>query len=273
MFSENNNLRNIQKCSLEILKVVATICKKRNTRYFLAEGTLLGGVRHNGFIPWDDDVDICMPREDFESFAGYINEELPPRFSAKHCTEMLDVWGTLRITDETHTLMRNYNGHDIYFKTSIDVFPIDGMPENRLLQHLHILHIYLRYVPLRLSQIESWDLMKHRPLVIQLIRKGILFLSIQKLIDERKALLQLTKVLTLYPYDKSTVVFSFYSEYRKKTIVPKICYGIGRDIIFENTHLCAPFDSERILTQEYGNYQVLPPENMRHSKHGLTFIS
>ena len=73
---EISNLRKLQLEELKILKMFKKICEENDLRYYLLGGTLLGAVRHDGFIPWDDDVDVCMPREDYEKFQKIADEQL-----------------------------------------------------------------------------------------------------------------------------------------------------------------------------------------------------
>ena len=73
---EISNLRKLQLEELKILKMFKKICEENDLRYYLLGGTLLGAVRHDGFIPWDDDVDVCMPREDYEKFQKIADKQL-----------------------------------------------------------------------------------------------------------------------------------------------------------------------------------------------------
>ena len=75
-------LRDIQLCELQILKDIKKVCDRHHIRYYLCGGTLLGAVRHKGFIPWDDDMDICMPRPDYDRFMAHASEWLPQPLEA-----------------------------------------------------------------------------------------------------------------------------------------------------------------------------------------------
>ena len=72
-----NNIKVLQTEELKVMKIIKEICEKENIRYFMIGGTLLGAIRHSGFIPWDDDVDLAMPRKDYERFLEVSNKYLP----------------------------------------------------------------------------------------------------------------------------------------------------------------------------------------------------
>ena len=78
---DNSELRKLQMVTLDIIKLFADICEKHNLKYFMVGGTMLGAIRHKGFIPWDDDVDMGMPRPDYERFMKIVHKELPEGYS------------------------------------------------------------------------------------------------------------------------------------------------------------------------------------------------
>ncbi|MBO5987370.1 MAG: LicD family protein, partial [Lachnospiraceae bacterium] len=78
--TDNSELRKLQLTILELLKLFKEICEKHHLRYFMVGGTMLGAIRHQGFIPWDDDLDVGMPRPDYEKFIKIAKQELPAGF-------------------------------------------------------------------------------------------------------------------------------------------------------------------------------------------------
>ena len=80
---DNCELRRLQFIELEVMKLFSGICDKHHLRYYLVGGTMLGAVRHNGFIPWDDDMDVGMPRPDYERFLKVVKNELPEGFELR----------------------------------------------------------------------------------------------------------------------------------------------------------------------------------------------
>ena len=134
MILKNNDLRKAQLLMLKILKEIHNICVKNNIKYFLSDGTLIGAIRHNGFIPWDDDLDIGMLREDYEKFCSIAQEELPEEFVLQ--TQKTDkgyglqfgkviLKNTIWIEKVAKNTKRDYSG--LY----IDIFPYDKIPEDK----------------------------------------------------------------------------------------------------------------------------------------------
>ena len=124
----NNDLNELKRIELEMLKTFIKICKKHNFMYFLVGGTCLGSVRHGGFIPWDDDIDVGMPRSDYNKFIKIASEELPGNMFLQ--TFFTDeqypcAFAKIRNNDTTFIekgLRKSNINHGIY----IDIFPLDG---------------------------------------------------------------------------------------------------------------------------------------------------
>ena len=123
----NYDLKRVQDVMLQIMIATDRICRKNNIRYILFHGTMLGAIRHHGFIPWDDDMDIAMPREDYDKFVKIANSEFPERFRFECYENTRDYpynFGKIRAVNtlfkEKFTASLNIN-HGVY----IDVFPVD----------------------------------------------------------------------------------------------------------------------------------------------------
>ena len=134
----NYKIEDIHQHILNILLVVDKVCREHGIRYWLSDGTMLGAVRHGGFIPWDDDADIAMPRPDFQRFIEHGSEWLPEPFELQ--TFELDENSScalLKVIDGSTTLIERWSLNQIG-GVYIDVCPIDGIPAQRWRRKLRI---------------------------------------------------------------------------------------------------------------------------------------
>ena len=113
---------------LNILRVVADFCDRNGLRYSIAYGTLLGAVRHKGFIPWDDDIDIMMPRPDFTRFVATFGKEPDARYRCLYHTvnDKESFYHCFAKVHDSHTLSKQSRFKRFKFGLNIDIFPIDG---------------------------------------------------------------------------------------------------------------------------------------------------
>ena len=132
------SIKELQQHILPILIDVDRVCREHNIRCYICDGTMLGAIRHGGFIPWDDDVDVCMPRPDYERFMQHAKEWLPGHLEAI-CAENDNDYPFPfgKIQDNTTTLIERMH-IDYIGGLYIDVFPIDGMPDSKLLQEIQL---------------------------------------------------------------------------------------------------------------------------------------
>ena len=122
-------LKEIQKIEFEILKEFAQFCAKHNLKYYLAGGTLLGAIRHKGFIPWDDDIDVCMPRKDYMYFINNF-DEWNRKLKVK-CNYKSNIDAPFaKIVNLDTIIYSKYANNNIDTNICIDIFPVDGLPEN-----------------------------------------------------------------------------------------------------------------------------------------------
>ena len=125
-------MNNIQQKLIEIAKEYRKVCEKLNLRYFALGGTALGAMRHNGFIPWDDDIDFCMPREDYDRFVKEGQKLLPGHlFIQTHQTDKNYIAPYGKVRDSNTTAIENATkdvkmNHGLW----IDIFPLDGLPKS-----------------------------------------------------------------------------------------------------------------------------------------------
>ncbi|RNB90105.1 LicD family protein [Brevibacillus nitrificans] len=250
----DDQLKQLQEEMLPLLIEIDRICRKHNITYFLSDGTLLGAVRHKGFIPWDDDMDVQMLRKDYDRFIEVCETELDTsKFFLQH--QQNDehynwVYGKLRVKNTTY--VRAGQEH-IKQKTGIciDIFPLDPISENKYKQRIALY-------------------------MCNLCRK-ILWAQVGKKAANTAAGRALFRVLSLIPRKLTILVFELFakSEYKKNTaflanhnLVRKILksewYSETITVEFEGHNFSAPKRYDDILSSLYGKYLEPPDVNNRH---------
>lgn len=256
---------------LELIKKLDEICIKYNLKWFPMWGTLLGVIRHHGYIPWDDDVDIVMPRCDYERLISICTENLEePYFlqttlSDKDCFFM---WVSLRNSDTTGNRIsclskRQNNG------IGIDIMPLDGCESNLTLYRMSRFPVRIVTV-LANTYVNEFNTGK----VACIIRKILRFTGFNYI----KAYKWAEKVNRNYSWDKySKVAFRAHADplYQKKKLAKDMWDKKDFDntirMRFENIDIPVPVGYDHLLRQIYGNYMEFPPFNKRYGKHDVIF--
>ena len=268
------NLRKLQLVERDILKQIIELCEKHGLRYYLMGGTFLGAVRHQGFIPWDDDIDIGLPRADFEKFWEIAQMELQAplgyvhfRTSERHiyCNPKVYNYNTRVIDRSGVTEKETY--------AWIDVFPLDGMPGNSFLRKLYgfyLLFLRFLFVYSQFDKIVAVSL-KNRVWYEQILVNIGKVVKFDKILNTRKLMEKIDRALKRFDYETSAYVGNFMGAYRMKEVFPKKYYDETADYVFEGMLCKAPKDYDAILTQMYGDYMVPPEEDLRN-KHNTEVI-
>ena len=144
---DNSELRKLQLVELENMRIFSELCDRHGLRYYLVGGTMLGAVRHHGFIPWDDDMDVGMPRPDYEKFITIARKEMPQGYSFlnyKYNKNYKRYFS--RIVNDDVKIVNASNTKRIEENAWLDIFPFDGMPNNKLIQRIHFWHMtFIRF--------------------------------------------------------------------------------------------------------------------------------
>lgn len=246
-----DDLKKIHKIELDMLKVFHSICIENKLRYYAVGGTLLGAVRHKGFIPWDDDIDLAMPRSDFEKFIEIAHEVLPANLGLYRSKLNLN---TLQLVNNKTCVKKGKIETPIY----LDIFPFDGYPSKKINNIIYKYKILFRRMMCKLSVI-NWLSDRDRGTLENLIVfLGKLFKT-NKLLNSDKQLNKLQELIKNYSYDTSFLVGNILGRYREREIVEKRIIGMGKLLIFEDTKIFVPDDYSKYLTKIYGDYMKLPP--------------
>ena len=241
-------LRQHQLKMLDILIVIDGICKKHGIKYWISDGTLLGAVRHGGFIPWDDDLDIQMMRKDFKHFIKIISKELSENLVLQtHKTDKGYIAPYAKIRD-LHSSISEYYNSDVNYKYKgvyIDVFPMEKCS----------------YVFTRISD----SLHAHLLYKISHVRAGLMRrIYLNSMFYLLTFIYSLFRLLDCFCVKKENLTFTYgtacgYYNFVNSDIIPL------SDINFEGHMFNAPHAPELILKKQYGNYMELPAEESRET--------
>lgn len=275
MNTDNKSLQRLQQTNLDMVKLFIQICEKHNLQYFALGGTLLGAVRHHGFIPWDDDVDLGMPRPDYERFLQIAKEEIAAAHPAgRYRLRTIDMdeedYRTyiVKIEDTEVKLLREYYAKGGVEKKRlnawIDIMPIDGMPEDpeELSKHLDkVLTTRKRMAAAMMDKCMGTS-MKRSKKAMLFIRFG-LKTGAFKLLNVEKLFQKFNNLCKKYSYATAKVVGNTYGVYKEREFVAKEIFGKGSMHTFEDIQICGPENTHAYLTHVYGDYMQLPPVEAR----------
>lgn len=263
---EEISLEALKQIELDVLEQVHEVCTAQGLRYSLCGGTLLGAVRHGGFIPWDDDIDILMPRPDYEKLIDYCQDHETPFRLVSHRTDSTYHYlfakacapGT--VLEEANN-NRNNSGLGVY----IDIFPIDGLGDTeeagrarlkkkRFSLELLVAYAWQKYLP---SATRSWY---YEP-----IRFGFYVLS--RLVNPDRLLRSVERLAMSADFDTAPYAGSYAGVYRSREVLPAGVYAECTDMSFEGRTFRAMARYDEYLTCLYGDYMCLPPEEEQVSHH------
>lgn len=256
-------MNKLQKIEFDILKIVIDICKELNLTYYLVCGSALGAVKYNGFIPWDDDVDIALPRHDYKIFCEKAQAMMPNfYFLQNHKTDPYYPVMYSKVRDSRTTYIEKSTSHlFINQGVYIDIFPLDGYPNDssiadKLEKKKHKLKLQLACA-FRLNSDQSL--------------KAKVFLIFERFIGYHRHTQNTIDILenTISKWDlyNSEVWCNHGNWQGKLEYAPKWHYGEGTWAIFEGIKVRIPENYDAYLTQKYGNWRDDLPKEKQIGHH------
>ena len=276
MMKKKSSIRDLQLCELEVLKTVVKFCEENKITYYISGGTYLGAIRHKGFIPWDDDVDIAMPRSDYERFLK-LKEKFEKESNFKINNYKFNdkyIFYPTRVVNEKIKVKSTSAREEQIWSAWVDIFPLDGMPNNKILSFFHKLNLQEKRLLLKYSCFnEVVDIhQKDR----NLIEKFFIFvgkhINFEKFLNTKKRLDKLDKALKKYSDGSSKYFMNYMGSYKFKSIMEKdLYYKEGDYYDFEGLKLFGPKNYDLYLTKIYGDYMKIPKKEDQN-KHNTELI-
>lgn len=276
-----DNLKKLQSEDYKILKYFDSFCELNKIKYFLYEGTLLGAIRHNGFIPWDDDIDVALKREEYEKFEkmfltssyskdGYIYHSRKTfKYLASPYSRIRS--NSLNISEDVPNTQKGYNG------PWIDILPLDNIPdcEELRIKQFKKVTFYNKIIKFfLLTQVKNSDRGIKRFLrsIIQFINERIykFYFFLPYVFKQRDKYIQLyNDVETIH---SSNLSYMFYKDYEKYVtqIVSNASLDKLKKVKFEDGFFPVPSEYDEILKYQYGDYLIIPDESKR-KVHNIKF--
>ncbi len=270
----DESLKKLQNLELEMMVKIDEICKKHHLLYYLMGGTLIGAVRHKGFIPWDDDIDIGMPRPDYERFLSIAEKELGEEYG------ILTPYNTAnykfsfsKVINKKMKILYKSSRKENKWNIWIDIFPLDSMPKNKIHFLLRKYYLLFRRGMVMLSAFEDVVSTEHKKRPFY--ENALIFLAehvrVSKYLDTNKQIRKFDKALKRYDFNRGPFMVNVMGLYKFKTVFERSVYGDTKYLEFENHLFRVPKQYDYFLTRLYGDYMQLPPVEKRNH-HKIEFI-
>jgi len=261
---------------VNILKAFIQICEQNNLQYFCHGGTAIGVVRHEGMIPWDDDIDVLMPRPDYDKFIRIFEESRNPLFDLMIPGISENYYlPFVKMCDKNSTLLE-FEHIPCVIGVFIDIFPLDGASPVRA-DHandwLDFRHTANKLMILPKAPIENFKWFFDRLFKFQL-RTALVELecSYGKKNKYQGFVTLLNDKMRRYPYEEALFVGSYCSQFGEKAFWPKEWFSDYEIKKFEGIDVRIPYKYDNILSQVYGKYMNLPPLEKRVSPHFVAYL-
>ena len=263
--AEALTLKEIQRIEFELLLKFDALCNQNHWRYSLGGGSLLGAIRHKGFIPWDDDVDVMMPRPDYDLFIEYCKNHQTDFKLITH--ELVDGYNGLfaKIWDPKTIIKDELMEMAFDIGVNIDVFPIDGLGNSEQ----EALRIFKKTAFKReLLNAVLWKKYfrsKTHSILVEPVR--LILFVISRFVNPKKLLCKVDEENLRHSFDSSEYAGCVCGSYREQEIMKKNVFEEYIEVSFEGFRAKSIKEYDAYLTKHYGDYMKLPPEDKQETHH------
>lgn len=239
-------MNTVQKRSFELLCTFTEICEKLGLEYFLVCGSALGAIKYGGFIPWDDDVDVAMKRDDYERFCREAPKFLPEHMVLQnmHSNEAFPLLMTKLVNIDTALIEKNFLQLPIHHGIFLDIFPLDGYPEGKMRQEWF--------------EIKKWTYNKLR---------CVAYLFGYRVFGLNRIMVRYERMLKKYKCGSAGLICNYANWQGKLDYSPVEEYGNGTWSTFEGLTVWIPENYDSYFTRKYGDWRQELPEEKQVSHH------
>lgn len=262
-------MNRVQSKILSIYKCIKLICDKHKIRFFAIGGTSIGAERHNGFIPWDDDLDIAMPNKDFERFIKICEKELPSNlniFLPKQSKHSQCYWAKIHDINTAFLEKNTYKWDDYKYGVFVDIMPMYGVPNGKeFLKYKKTVHLYRLLSTLRRNSLSQ--LTGKAKFLAVLFKPFGLFFKPNYWFDK------LERYQAKYDFDECDKVgYTWWYKLSENTIFERKWFNSYYELPFEDTSIRCCEGNKYCLTRQFGDFMKLPPIESRTSNHDVLVI-
>lgn len=261
-------MNELQSTLLDMLQFFHETCVNHHIRYYLIEGSFLGAYRHKGFIPWDDDIDIGVPRADYDRLIALMKNCRHEKYIFESPLENPDFpYSLSKLYDTSTTLVENLR-YPVRRGVYLDIFPLDGAGNTKeeAIRHSKKVILYDSYIRTKNCAISAHrKFYKNAAIILGRCVPEFLY-------SWRKALKKAEALCRSKSFYDCKYVCNMYSTWREKEIMEASVYGEPVLYDFEGLRIYGPQNADRYLSNLYGDYMCLPPEEKRVSHHAYSHL-
>ncbi|MGM9643527.1 MAG: phosphorylcholine transferase LicD [Eubacteriales bacterium] len=259
----------IKEIALDILMKIDQLCNQKGWNYSITAGTLIGAIRHKGFIPWDDDIDIMMPRKDYCELIEYFGDG-KDGLKVVCCNNNPYYQDVFAKVCDTSTVIEdqvtNINGANM--GVSIDIFPVDGLGDSVKQAKKNVKRGKFKQLLMTCAGMKKYSKSTTHSIVYEPIRFALFLIT--RNVSANRIARKLDKANAKYDFYSSKYAGALSGSFREKTILPREEYFDCIKVVFEGREVRALRGYDAYLRKLYGDYMILPPESQRHTHHTFT---